>query len=140
MAGAATGAAVGVAIAGVKCAMEHKKVTQDDLCVRTHNLAHAPQVVEALHRFQKVSHSSPEATRLYEALVRQCDELWGMQGARGGAQIKAHRITVSIEACAKQLSRQALRSNDMHLAPATSDVEELQGHVNSFLHNIMLSQ
>ena len=92
-----------------------------------------------MHRFHAISNTSPDAKRLYQSLVGQCDELWGMSNAKGGAQIVAHRVTTSIVACAKHLSKQALRSTDMRLAPATSDVEELEGHVNNFLHNLMLN-
>ena len=138
LAGAAVGACAGAALAGAKAAMSRDPPRASQLGVATTHLSRHEAVVDVLLRFRAVASVSQEAHAYYTSLVAQCDRLFGMEGAKGGAQVQAHRLSADIGRTATRLSKQAVRSSDLHVAPLTSDCEDLEALVNNFMHNLML--
>lgn len=137
--GSCVGALIGGGVSFAKWMMSQKALEAEDLGVEVVHIRRDPHLMEILSRFKPLSTISEQSRLLYTSLVTQCELLYGMAGATGGAQIKANRLCSAINICAQQLSKQALKSTDLSSAPLTTDVEELEGIVNNFLHNMMLT-
>lgn len=138
MMGAAVGATIGATCALVRWGMHQKAQQAQDLGVVVRHVRADPQLMEILSRFKPLAQVSPHAEQLYQTLISQCEELYALAGAKGGAQIRANRLCAATIACARTLSKQALRSTDLSVAPLFTDVEELEGILNNFLHNMLL--
>lgn len=137
---AVVGSLVGAGIGSILFYLKRSQPAAEDLgeYAGLTNLHNRSDLLQILQRFRVLASVSAQANAMYTDLITDCNDLLAYEDARGRRQIEANRLCVKIINCARKLSKQAVRSNDLHLVPLTSDVEELEAIVNNFLHNIML--
>ena len=138
--GAIFGAMAGAGIGFAGYIIKQKQLAASDLGVEVEHLRTDPAFMEILSRFKPLSEINDESRSLYRKMVQHSEMLKSMQArqVKGGEQIKVNRVCVSITTTCKALSKQALKSRDLGIAPLPSDVEELEAIVNNILHNIMM--
>jgi Mg2+ and Co2+ transporter CorA len=138
--GVLIGAGAGAAIGVVGHMMNQKDDQSLDVGIPVRHLHTNAKMREVICRFKRLATQSAKAIELYTHMVRSCDAILALANSKGGDQFRANRANVGAVAAARALTRQALRTTELHMAPMAEDVEELEGMLNNILHNMLLDE
>lgn len=142
--GAAVGAAVGAFAGWAIGAMKSRRASAEEVGAYAEHLGKDLQVAELVSRFKTISDHSDETRQLYATLVTSADEMVRLcqtaRGeARGVASIRANRLAFASCASARKLCKIAFDEHKDENAPLlAAEVDNLEGHLNNYLHNLML--